>query len=636
MTTIAITLPDGSKRELPQGSTVHDVARSIGPGLEKAAVAGTVDGRLVDLSFRLEKPATVAIVTRESKVGLEILRHSTAHLLGHAVKELYPGTQITIGPVIEDGFYYDIDCPKQLSEADLPAIEAKMAEIAARKLDVKREVHSRESAIALFRSIGDFYKEEIIAGFAPDEEITAYRQGDFVDLCRGPHVPNTERLGPFKLLSVAGAYWRGDEKNKMLQRIYGTSFATKEALEKHLAQLEEAKKRDHRRLGPELGLFTFLPVAPAMPFYLPKGAVLLQTLLDYMRKELLSNGFQEVVCPQLMNSDLWKTSGHWDNYRDNMFVVEAEEHATTQFALKPMNCPGHMALFAATKRSYRELPIRFCEFTKLHRNERGGVTHGLLRTRAFCQDDGHLFCTPEQIETEAMREVEHTFAVYEKFGFRDLSLKIATKPPNALGSDDVWEKATQSLANSLNRLGKPFEWLPGEGAFYGPKIEFHIRDSIGRQWQCGTVQVDWNLPQRFQLGYVDADGTTKQPVVLHRAIFGSLERFLGILVEHYGGHLPYWLAPQQVVVINVTEAQKPYAEEVVRQLREWGVRAEGDLRNEKLGYKIREHQLAKIPVMLVVGNQEMDGKTVSVRLSNGTQENGLALAALKDYLQRLV
>lgn len=636
MSAIAVTLPDGSQREVPKGSTVHDLARSIGRGLEKAAVAGVVDGKTVDLSYVIDRPVKVSIVTRESKEGLEVIRHSTAHLLGQAVKELYPGTQITIGPVIDDGFYYDIDCPKALSDQDLPAIEAKMTEIAARKLTVTREVLTPDSAVKLFRGIGDFYKEEIIAGFPPGEEVTAYRQGDFIDLCRGPHVPNTERLGPFKLLSVAGAYWRGDEKNKMLQRIYGTAFATKEQLEKHLNQLEEARKRDHRKLGPELGLFTFLPVAPAMPFYLPKGAVLLTTLFDYMRKQLLSRGFVEVVCPQLMNSDLWKTSGHWDNYRENMFVVEAEEHATSQFALKPMNCPGHMALFGATKRSYRELPMRFCEFTKLHRNERGGVTHGLLRTRAFCQDDGHLFCTPDQIEEEAMREVQHTFEVYEKFGFTDLELKIATKPPNALGDDASWEKATQSLANSLTRLGKKFEWLPGEGAFYGPKIEFHVRDSIGRQWQCGTVQCDWNLPERFQLTYVDQDGTPKRPVVIHRAVFGSLERFMGILIEHHGGHLPYWLAPQQAVVINVTEAQKPYAGEVLEHLRKWGVRAEADLRNEKLGYKIREHQLAKVPVMLVIGNQEMDGKTVSVRLSNGTQENGLALAQLNDYLQRLV
>jgi threonyl-tRNA synthetase len=479
--------------------------------------------------------------------------------------------------------------------------------------------------------MNEHYKAEIIEGLPSGEVVSAYKQGDFIDLCRGPHVPNTSRLGKFKLLSVAGAYWRGDEKNKMLQRIYGTAFSSQKELDEHLHRLEEAKRRDHRKLGPELELFTFLPIAPAMPFYLPKGAWLFNKLVDYMREETKSLGFEEVICPQLMTTDLWVTSGHMEHYRQNMFLFEEED--TNPMGLKPMNCPGHASLFKTTKRSYRELPIRFSEYTKLHRNERGGVTHGIMRTRAFSQDDGHIFCTEEQIQEEATKGIQHTFNVYSAFGFDHVDVKLATRPEQFLGSPELWDKAEKALADSLKAAGKDFEILPNEGAFYGPKIEFHIKDAIGRSWQCGTIQLDFSLPQRFALEYTDSDNQPKNPVMIHRAILGSVERFMGILVEHHAGHLPLWIAPVQAVLINVTDAQLDYAQKILETLKSWGIRAELDSRNEKLGYRIREAQMKKIPLMLVLGEKEKTAQTLSVRKTNGETTNDLTIDGFRTFLE---
>jgi len=631
MKSIAITLPDGSTRSFDGQVTPQQVAASIGRRLEEAAVAAKLNGQEVDLSKPINSDAQLAIITRESKEGLEVIRHSTAHLLAQAIKELYPSAQITIGPVIEDGFYYDIDCPKQLSPEDLPTIEKKMGEIAGRKLDVKRQEIDRNEAVKLFKGMNEHYKAEIIQGLPDGEVVSAYQQGDFIDLCRGPHVPNTSRLGKFKLLSVAGAYWRGDEKNKMLQRIYGTAFASQKELDEYLHRLEEAKRRDHRKLGPELELFTFLPIAPAMPFYLPKGAWLFNKLVDFMREETKSLGFEEVICPQMMSTDLWVTSGHMEHYRQNMFLFEEEEGQA--MGLKPMNCPGHASLFKTSKRSYRELPIRFSEYTKLHRNERGGVTHGIMRTRAFSQDDGHIFCTEEQIQEEARKGIEHTFKVYSAFGFNVVDVKLATRPDQFLGSPELWDKAEKALADSLKAAGKDFEIVPKEGAFYGPKIEFHIKDAIGRSWQCGTIQLDFSLPQRFELEYTDSNNQPKNPVMIHRAILGSVERFMGILVEHHAGHLPVWIAPVQAVLINVTDGQLEYAKEILETLKGWGIRAELDARNEKLGYKIREAQVKKIPLMLVLGEKEKTAKTLSVRKSNGETTNDLTLDGFRTFLE---
>lgn len=631
MKSFAITLPDGSTRSFEGQVTPQQVALSIGRRLEEAAVAAKLNGQEVDLSKPISSDAQLAIITRESKEGLEVIRHSTAHLLAQAIKELYPSAQITIGPVIEDGFYYDIDCPKQLSPEDLPTIEKKMAEIAGRKLDVKRQEIDRNEAVKLFKGMNEHYKAEIIQGLPDGEVVSAYQQGDFIDLCRGPHVPNTSRLGKFKLLSVAGAYWRGDEKNKMLQRIYGTAFASQKELDEYLHRLEEAKRRDHRKLGPELELFTFLSIAPAMPFYLPKGAWLFNKLVDFMREETKSLGFEEVICPQMMSTDLWVTSGHMEHYRQNMFLFEEEEGQA--MGLKPMNCPGHASLFKTSKRSYRELPIRFSEYTKLHRNERGGVTHGIMRTRAFSQDDGHIFCTEEQIQEEARKGIEHTFKVYSAFGFNVVDVKLATRPDQFLGSPELWDKAEKALADSLKAAGKNFEIVPKEGAFYGPKIEFHIKDAIGRSWQCGTIQLDFSLPQRFELEYTDSNNQPKNPVMIHRAILGSVERFMGILVEHHAGHLPIWIAPVQAVLINVTDGQLEYAKEILETLKSWGIRAELDARNEKLGYKIREAQVKKIPLMLVLGEKEKTAKTLSVRKSNGETTNDLTLDGFRTFLE---
>ena len=631
MKSIAITLPDGSKRTFEGSITAQQVAAGIGRRLEEAAVAAKLNGTVIDLTKTLESDCELAIITRDSKEGLEVIRHSTAHLLAQAIKELFPTAQITIGPVIEDGFFYDIDCPKQLTQEDLPIIEKKMAEIAGKKLDVHRQEIERNEAIKLFKGMNEHYKAELIEGLPQGEVVSAYKQGDFIDLCRGPHVPNTSRLGKFKLLSVAGAYWRGDEKNKMLQRIYGTAFSSQKELDEHLHRLEEAKRRDHRKLGPELELFSFLPIAPAMPFYLPKGAWLFNKLVDFMREQTSKLGFEEVICPQMMTTDLWVTSGHMEHYKENMFLFEQEEgHA---MGLKPMNCPGHASLFKAGKRSYRELPLRFSEYTKLHRNERGGVTHGIMRTRAFSQDDGHIFCTEEQIQDEATKGIKHTFSVYSAFGFENVDVKLATRPDQFLGSPELWDKAEKALADSLKAANTTFEIVPKEGAFYGPKIEFHIKDAIGRSWQCGTIQLDFSLPRRFELEYTDNQNSSQTPVMIHRAILGSVERFMGILVEHHAGHLPLWIAPVQAVLINVTDAQLDYAQTLLETLKSWGVRAGLDSRNEKLGYRIRDAQLKRIPLMIVLGEKEKTAQTISVRKTTGETTNDLTIEGFRKFLE---
>ncbi len=631
---ITITLPDGSKREFDRGVTPRLIAASIGKRLEKDAVAAVLDGKVVDLSIPLDQNANVAIVTRESAQGLDVLRHSTAHLLAHAVKELYPETQITIGPVTEEGFYYDFSRKDQFTPDDLVKIEARMKDIVARAFDVTRKVWKRDEATEFFKKQGEIYKAEIISSL-PEQTVTTYQQGDFTDLCRGPHVPNTKSLGHFKLLSVAGAYWRGDEKNEMLQRIYGTAFATQKELEEHLARLEEAKRRDHRKMGPEMGLFAFLPEAPAMPFYLPKGETLLNTLQSFLRDEMVAKGYQMVSCPQLMTAALWKTSGHWEHYRENMFITGHGEHVQEDnlMVLKPMNCPGHITLFKTKKYSYRDLPLRYAEFTKVHRDERAGVTHGLFRTRTFSIDDGHIFCTEDQIAEEALATIEHTRAVYKMLGFDELEVKLATKPATAPGTGEVWERATNALASSLKTAGLPFEFLEGEGAFYGPKIEFHIKDTLNRRWQCGTIQLDFILPERFQLEYIASDGGARRPVMIHRAIFGSFERMLGILIEHHAGHLPLWLCPTQVAILSLTSDQEQYAKDIATKLFDWhGVRVETDLRGEKLGYKIREAQLRKIPLMVVVGKQEQEKGVLSLRKHTGETLPDLSMQAFKDYL----
>ncbi len=631
MKSISVTLPDGSVRNYDRGTSVRNVASDIGKRLEEASLAAKVDGETVDLAYPLNEDARIEIITRDSKAGLEVLRHSTAHLLAQAIKELYPEAQITIGPVIEDGFYYDIDCPKVITNEDLPTIEKKMTEIASRNLEVSRLEMGPSDAIQFFTKLKENYKVELIQSFPPGDAISAYQQGSFVDLCRGPHVPNTSRLGKFKLTSVAGAYWRGDERNKMLQRIYGTAFATQKELDEHLKRLEEAKKRDPRKVGPELGLFTFLPIAPAMPFYLPKGAQLVNSLNDYIRKVTQPLGYQEVICPQLMSTDLWKTSGHLDNYQENMYFAEGGSD-DIKMALKPMNCPGHCALFGMTKHSYRELPLRFSEYSKLHRYERAGVTHGLMRTRTFSQDDAHIFLMEDQLEEEIFELIKLVYRVYTEFGFNEVMVRVATRPEKCMGAVETWDKATHALENSLRRAGHGFDIARGEGAFYGPKIEFHIKDSLNRFWQCGTIQVDFNLPERFGLEFIDQDGKAKRPVMVHRAIYGSLERFMGILIEHHNGHLPTWIAPTQLILMNVTGDQLEYTKSLATEIASWGVRLETDFRNGKLGYKIREAQLQRIPLMLVIGNKEMEGKTLSVRLNSGENLNELTLSGFKGFL----
>jgi threonyl-tRNA synthetase len=627
---VQVKLPDGSIRSYDNPVTVAEIAASIGPGLAKAALAGRVDGKLVDTSHRVDTDAAVAIVTEKDPEGLDVIRHSSAHLLAHAVKELFPDAQVTIGPVIEDGFYYDFAYKRPFTPEDLAAIEKRMGEIAKRDEKVERRVMARDAAVKFFRDMGEEYKAQLIAAIPEDQDISLYGQGNFIDLCRGPHVPSTGKLKVHKLMKVAGAYWRGDSKNEMLQRIYGTAWAKKEDLESFLHRIEEAEKRDHRKLGRQLDLFHMQDEAPGMVFWHPKGWSLWQQVEQYMRNVYRETGFQEVRCPQILDVSLWQRSGHWDNFRENMFFTGSENR---EYAVKPMNCPGHVQIFNAGLRSYRDLPLRYGEFGSCHRNEPSGALHGIMRVRAFTQDDGHIFCTPAHIESEVEAFHRRALEVYGDFGFSDVTVKLALRPEKRLGSDEVWTQAEEALRTALRKCGVEWQELPGEGAFYGPKIEYHLQDSIGRPWQCGTIQVDFMMPGRLGAEYVDDDNTRKAPVMLHRAIVGSMERFIGILVEHYAGALPVWLAPVQVVVMNISEGQTAYVQQVSAALRQAGVRASADLRNEKISYKIREHSLQKLPYQVVVGDKEVAAQQVAVRSRKGEDLGRMTVEAFISLLK---
>ncbi len=624
-----ITLPDGSQREFAQPVTVAEVAQSIGAGLARAALAGRVDARLVDTSYLIERDAQLGIVTDKDVEGLEIIRHSTAHLLAYAVKALFPEAQVTIGPVVDNGFYYDFAYKRPFTPEDLVAIEKKMGELAKRDIPVMREVWKRDDATAFFKSIGEHYKAELIAAIPQDQEVSLYREGDFVDLCRGPHVPSTGKLKVFKLMKVAGAYWRGDQANEQLQRIYGTAWAKKEDQDAYLHMLEEAEKRDHRRLGRHLELFHLQDEAPGMVFWHPKGWAMWQQIEQYMRRVYQLNGYQEVKCPQILDRSLWEKSGHWENFKDNMFTTESEKR---EYAIKPMNCPGHIQIFNTGLRSYRDLPLRYGEFGSCHRSEPSGALHGIMRVRGFTQDDGHIFCTEDQIQPEVTAFNALVRQVYGDFGFHDVLVKLALRPEKRVGSDEVWDKAEVALREALKASGLEWEELPGEGAFYGPKIEFHIKDAIGRSWQCGTMQVDFSMPQRLGAEYVGVDNSRHTPVMLHRAILGSLERFIGILIENCAGAMPLWLAPVQAVVLNISEKQSEYAEHVAKTLRSAGLRAESDLRNEKITYKIREHSLNKLPYQIIVGDKELAENLVAVRTRGGQDLGQMPLGNLTERL----
>ncbi len=624
-----IRLPDGSVKSFSGPVTVADVAKSIGPGLARAALAGKVNGRLVDVSHRIEHDAELSIITERDREGLELLRHSTAHLLAYAVKELFPQAQVTIGPVIDDGFYYDFSFKRPFTPEDLAAIEKRMSELAAKDLPVTREVWPRDKAVEFFKSIGEHYKAEIISAIPAGEEVSLYREGDFVDLCRGPHVPSTGKLKVFKLMKVAGAYWRGDSKNEMLQRIYGTAWAKKEEQDAYLRMLEEAEKRDHRKLGTQLDLFHLQEESPGMVFWHPNGWAIWQQVEQYMRRVYRDNGYLEVHCPQVLDRSLWEKSGHWQNYKESMFTTESEKR---DYAIKPMNCPGHIQIYNKGLRSYRELPLRYGEFGVCTRNEPSGALHGIMRVRAFTQDDGHIFCTESQIEPEVTAFTALLKRVYADFGFADILYKLATRPAKRVGSDEVWDKAEKALKSALEKAGIAFEMLPGEGAFYGPKIEYHLRDSIGRSWQCGTMQVDFSMPGLLGAEYVAEDNARRTPVMLHRAVLGSMERFVGILIEHYAGAMPLWLAPVQVVVLNISEGQGDYAHAVAARLKSAGYRVLSDLRNEKISYKIREHSLQKLPYQLVVGEKEKAVEKVAVRTRAGED---LGQMELTEFIARL-
>jgi len=624
-----IRLPDGSVKKFDRPVTVDEIAQAIGPGLARAALAGRVNGKLVDTSFRVEADADVAIVTDKDREGLDLLRHSTAHLLAHAVKELFPDAQVTIGPVIEDGFYYDFAYKRPFTPEDLAAIEKRMQEIAKRDLKVERQVMARDEAVKFFKEQGEHYKAEIIAAIPSAEAISLYRQSNFIDLCRGPHVPSTGKLKVFKLMRVAGAYWRGDAKNEMLQRVYGTAWARKEDQDAYLHRLEEAEKRDHRKLGRQLELFHMQDEAPGMVFWHPRGWTIWQQIEQYMRRVLGENGYAEVRAPQVLDVSLWKRSGHWDNFRENMFFTESESR---DYAVKPMNCPGHVQIYNQGLKSYRDLPLRLAEFGSCHRNEPSGALHGLMRVRGFTQDDAHIFCTEAQVEPEVIRFIDLLQRVYADFGFDDILVKLSTRPPKRVGSDEQWDKAEAALKIALEHKGLKFDLQPGEGAFYGPKIEFSLKDSIGRVWQCGTMQLDFSMPGRLGAEYVGDDNARHVPVMLHRAVLGSFERFIGILIEHYAGAMPLWLAPQQVAVLSISEHQAAYAKRVAGQLMQAGLRAVADLRNEKISYKIREHSLQKLPYQVIVGDKEVVAEKVAVRTRKGEDLGQMSLA---DFVSRL-
>ncbi len=625
-----ITLPDGSTRSFEQPVTIAEVALSIGAGLARAALAGKVNGQLVDTSHLISEDVALAIITDKDADGLEIIRHSTAHLLAYAVKELFSDAQVTIGPVIENGFFYDFAYQRPFTPEDLTALEKRMSELAKRDIPVTRKVLARDQAVSYFKSINEHYKAEIIASIPADQDVSLYTEGDFTDLCRGPHVPSTGKLKAFKLMKVAGAYWRGDSKNEMLQRIYGTAWAKKDELDAYLMRLEEAEKRDHRKLGKQLDLFHMQDEAPGMVFWHPKGWAMWQVIEQYMRNVYRDNGYQEIRCPQIIDRVLWEKSGHWEHYKANMFTTESEKH---DYAIKPMNCPGHVQVFNADLRSYRELPLRYGEFGSCHRNEPSGGLHGLMRVRGFVQDDGHIFCTEEQIESEVTAFNALVLKVYKDFGFNDVAVKLALRPESRVGSDEIWDKSENALRAGLRASGMEWIELPGEGAFYGPKIEFHIKDAIGRSWQCGTIQVDFSMPGRLGAEYVAENNERKVPVMLHRAILGSLERFIGILVENHAGALPLWLAPVQMVVMNISQAQETYCTKVAETLRASGLRVQLDLRNEKITYKIREHSLQKLPYQLILGDKEVAAELVAVRTRSGEDLGQMTLPALLERLQ---
>lgn len=620
---IHITLPDGSKREYPGPVSVADVAASIGSGLAKAALAGKINGKVVDTSFVIESDAPLSIITAKDADGLDVIRHSTAHLLAYAVKDLFPDAQVTIGPVIENGFYYDFSYKRPFTPEDLVAIEKRMTELAGKDEPVQRRVLPRDEAVAYFKSLGENYKAEIIASIPSNEDVSLYREGAFEDLCRGPHVPSTGKLKHFKLMKVAGAYWRGDHRNEMLQRIYGTAWASKDELNQYLHMLEEAEKRDHRKLGRELDLFHIDEHSPGTVFWHPKGWSVWQQVEQYMRKVYQDNGYQEVKAPQILDKTLWEKTGHWDKYRENMFTTDSEKR---EYALKPMNCPGHIIIFKQGIKSYRDLPLRFGEFGNCHRNEPTGSLHGIMRVRAFTQDDGHIFCTEDQIQAEVTAFTALLQKVYADFGFTNILYRLSTRPEKRIGSDEDWDKAEHALAEGLRASGCEFEYLPGEGAFYGPKIEYTLKDALGREWQCGTIQVDPNLPERLDAEFVGEDGERHRPIMLHRAILGSLERFIGILIEHHSGALPAWLAPVQAAVLNITDAQADYAREVSQKLQKalpnQSLRVVTDLRNEKITYKIREHSMQKLPYILVAGDKEKAAGAVAVR-ARGNKDLGV-------------
>lgn len=626
---LTITLPDESKRTYDHPVTVGEIAVDIGPGLAKAAIAGKIDDKLVDLSRVVDHDARVAIVTAKNPEGLEVIRHSTAHLMAQAVKQLYPSAQVTIGPVIDNGFYYDFYFERPFNDEDLAAIEARMRELAAKGDQLERRVVDRAEAIRFFDQLGEAFKVEIIKSVPESEELTLYTQGDFTDFCRGPHVPNTNRLKVFKLMKVAGAYWRGDARNPMLTRIYGTAFASDKELRVYLNQLAEAEKRDHRRIGKQQNLFHFQEEAPGLVFWHPKGWALWQVIEQYMRSVYRSSGYDEIRCPQILDVSLWKKSGHWDNYHENMFFTESEKRT---FAVKPMNCPGHVQVFNHGLHSYRDLPIRYGEFGSCHRNEPSGALHGILRVRGFTQDDGHIFCMERQIESEVKAFHEQALSVYEAFGFTDVQVKIALRPEKRLGSDAVWDEAEAALRGALTAAGVEWTELPGEGAFYGPKIEYHLKDAIGRTWQLGTIQVDFMMPERLGATYVDEHSERRHPVMLHRAIVGSMERFIGILIEHHAGLLPFWLAPIQVVVMGITDKHSDYVRQLTAKLKTAGIRVIDDLRNEKVGFKIREHTLERIPYLLVAGDREMETDAIAVRTREGTD---LGVMTVTDLLEKL-
>ena len=625
-----ITLPDGSQRSYESPLSVLAVAADIGTGLAKATLAGKVDGQLVDASYVIDRDVTLNIVTTKDAEGLDILRHSSAHLMAQAVKQLFPDVQVTIGPTVENGFYYDFASARPFTPEDLQAIDVRMQELIKQDIPVERSTLSRDEAVSFFLGMGEKYKAEIIESIPADQTLSLYRQGDFIDLCRGPHVPSTGKIPAVKVMKVAGAYWRGDSKNAMLQRVYGTAWANKKDLQAYLTFLEEAEKRDHRKIGRQLDLFHFHEEAPGSVFWHPKGWTVFQELIAYMRKRQQEAGYLEINTPDVMDRSLWETSGHWFNYRDNMFTTTTEDERV--FALKPMNCPGGMLMFAQGLKSYRDLPLRMAEFGKVHRYEPSGALHGLMRVRHFTQDDAHIFCTEDQMAQECKDVVELVLDIYKDFGFENVHIKLSTRPENRIGSDEIWDKLEGALANALESMGLAYTLFPGEGAFYGPKLEFVLRDAIGRDWQCGTLQVDMSLPERFDLSYVAEDNSRKRPVMLHRALFGSLERFTGILIEHYEGKFPLWLSPVQAVLMNITDKQGEFVQEAAKQLRKAGIRAVADLRNEKIGFKIREHTMQRVPYLLVVGDREVETQSVAMRTRSGKDLGTLPLTSVIQHL----